>query len=301
MSDTSPACCCLNDFETQYETFKHPVFLELERRVLGSDYGGTSWTTREQADRIPRSLQLDSGTHLLELGAGAGWPAVYLAAQSGCEITLLDLPHNALLRAVERAQSENLRVPLNAICASGSELPFARGSFDALGHSDVLCCLPDKLDMLKECRRVARPGARMLFYVIAPAPGLSDGKLEAAIEAGPPFVDMEDDYIGMLDASRWRLLGYESLTDSYLASLLRMVDEMQSNHGAFRDVIAIPACNDVPGHAGVGAVPASPDKAFSAVHKKPARGSSLRYGITRGRSRSPGLRAVLSPGGYSGE
>jgi len=48
-----------------------------------------------------------------------------------------------------------------------SALPFADGSFDAFNHSDVLCCTPDKLGVLRSCRRVARDDAGMTFATIA--------------------------------------------------------------------------------------------------------------------------------------
>jgi len=43
------------------------VMQELERSVLGCDYGGTSWTTRLEADRIARVLELDPKMRLLDV------------------------------------------------------------------------------------------------------------------------------------------------------------------------------------------------------------------------------------------
>lgn len=39
---------------------------ELEKQVLGCDFGGTSWTTRIQAEKIPAALGLRKGVSLLE-------------------------------------------------------------------------------------------------------------------------------------------------------------------------------------------------------------------------------------------
>ncbi len=119
----------------------------------------------------------------------------------------------------------------------GEALPFADGAFDAIGHSDVLCCLADKLGMLAECRRVARTGARMLFYVIAPATELSAADHRLAIEVGPPFVGMDSSYAEMLSASGWRLDRMDDLTAEYLASLRTMVRELERGAGTFRDVM----------------------------------------------------------------
>lgn len=221
------ATCCY--FEQQHEQYTHPAMRALEKRVLGCDFGGTSWTTREQAEQIPGALGLGADSHLLEIGAGTGWPGVYLARQTGCRVTLLDLPVNSLKYALHRARDEQLPGACGAVAASAAALPFKDASFRVITHSDVLCCLPAKLAMLEECRRVVRAGARMLFYVIAPATGLTENALAEACEAGPPFVDLEGDYPSMLAASGWGVVERTGLTADYLGALRRLYDAMQSS------------------------------------------------------------------------
>lgn len=232
-----PVSCC-SDFDAVYALGIHPAFMALERHVLGCSYGGTSWTTRAQADRIGGLLQLGAATALLELGSGSGWPSVYVAAQSNCRLTMLDLPMNALEQARNRA-AEELEHFSGAVQASAADLPFANGSFDALSHSDVLCCLPEKQQMLNECRRVARPGARMLFYVIAPAANLDAKQAEVALEAGPPFVGLDGSYEDMLANSAWRLLECEDISGAYLESLQHMVAYLAEHSEPFIELLGI--------------------------------------------------------------
>src|SRR6478672_2499241 len=84
------------DFARDYEIGQDPLMREIERRVRGSDYGATSWTTREQAEQAAARFALGRGHRLLELGAGSGWPALFLATLSGCEVVLTDLPLSGL-------------------------------------------------------------------------------------------------------------------------------------------------------------------------------------------------------------
>lgn len=235
MSETDLACC--HHFAAEYEQNAHPAFRALERTVLGCDYGGTSWTTREQADAIASSLDLHGGMRMLEVGSGTGWPAVYLASQRSCELILSDLPLNALKQARSRAAEEALESTVQAVSASGAQLPFASASFDALGHSDVLCCLPEKLAMLEECRRVARPRARMLFYVIAPTPDLIGADRVEAIEAGPPFVETSVEYSVWLAQSGWRELQRESVSQEYLQSLRSLVAGLEADAKTFDEIL----------------------------------------------------------------
>jgi ubiquinone/menaquinone biosynthesis C-methylase UbiE len=225
-TNSEPSCSCY--FETMHEQHTHPAMRTLEKAVLGCDFGGTSWTTRSQADKIPQALGLGPGTNLLEIGAGTGWPGLYMASQSGCEVTLLDIPVNALRQANQRAEEEKVESICRSVAASGTAMPFAAASFNAIGHSDVLCCLPDKLEMLKECRRVITDNAKMLFYVIAPKRGLSGPDLVEACEVGPPFVGVPDNYEALLDVSGWMVLENTDLTDDYLQALNRFVTGLEA-------------------------------------------------------------------------
>jgi hypothetical protein len=49
------------DFARDYEIAQAPLMREIERRVRGSDYGATSWTTREQAQQSAGRLSLKPG------------------------------------------------------------------------------------------------------------------------------------------------------------------------------------------------------------------------------------------------
>ena len=206
-------------FERDYELGQLPAMLEIERRVLGCDYGGTSWTTQDEAIRIREFLDLRPGVRLLDVGSGSGWPALYLAKLAGCEVFLTDTPVNGLQIAIGRAKSDGLEARSRALGATGAALPFAESTFDAISHSDVLCCLPSKLAVLEECRRVARSNARMAFSVIAPAHSLSSEDRRRVLETGPPYVEAPDDYAALLRVANWRILDRIDVTNEFLRSI----------------------------------------------------------------------------------
>lgn len=124
-------------FRSYYAESGAPVLRELERRVLGIDYGGNSYTDVAAAHRLADLLDLRPGHRLLDIGTGAGWPGLFLARETGCEAVLTDVPGEGLRTAKARAVAEAIRASM--VQASGDLLPLAPGTFDALTHSDVLC------------------------------------------------------------------------------------------------------------------------------------------------------------------
>lgn len=227
----------LRRFEATYDRVETPVMQAIERRVCGCDYGGNSWTTRAEADRLAATLGLGPGTRLLDLGAGSGWPGLYLARRLGCDVVLADLPANGLRIARDRAARDGLAGRVSCVVADAAALPFAAASFDAISHSDLLCCLPHKSAALGECRRLIRPGGRMVFTVISIAPGLSPAAHCRAQAHSPEFADFDGDYPAMLKATGWRLTAREDLTAAYTASCRRQIKADEDHAVALADLL----------------------------------------------------------------
>ena len=120
-----------------YRIVEEPALRRVERKVIGSDYGATSYTSRTQADRLGRDLDLGTGKLALDIGSGAGWPGIYLAATTGARVILTDIPIEGLSVASRRIQKDDVAGAV--VAASGDSLPFPDHTFDAVTSSDVLC------------------------------------------------------------------------------------------------------------------------------------------------------------------
>ena len=208
-------------FAQTYERSQSPAILSVERRACGCDYGGNSWTTRDEARRIAVLLGLKPGVRLMDVGAGAGWPGLYFAKQTGCDAVLVDLPLNGLKIANERAARDRMSDRCRFAVADGSEMPFCDASFDAISHSDVLCCLEDKRGVLEACRRVIRDTGRMVFTVIWITPGLSPADRERALAGAPLFGEPETDYPTLLGQTGWTVTDSSDITADYAESIRR--------------------------------------------------------------------------------
>jgi 2-polyprenyl-3-methyl-5-hydroxy-6-metoxy-1,4-benzoquinol methylase len=128
----------LEHFAVRYRVPYAEVSRRIELAVIGGDWGANGYTTMAQARLLGRELGLRPGVRLLDLGAGRGWPGLYLAASTGCQVVLADVPIEGLRSAAARAESEALTARAAAVVANGRRPPFT-AAFDAIVHTDVLC------------------------------------------------------------------------------------------------------------------------------------------------------------------
>lgn len=126
-------------FTERYAGTRRPVHDRIERAAIGGDWGANGYTTVAEARDLARLLDLAPGRRLLDLGAGRGWPGLFLAAETGCEVVLTDQPVEGLRLGLGRAEIEGIAGRVLAFAASATHLPLRAASVDAVVHTDVLC------------------------------------------------------------------------------------------------------------------------------------------------------------------
>jgi len=126
-------------FHDRYSLPVSHASLAIEREVIGANVGAAGYTTLAQADALIPELRLQPGALLLDIGAGRGWPGVYLARRSGCDVVLTDIPAPGLAAALKRADEAALPGRAAAVVRAGAHnLPFRPRVFDAVVHTDTL-------------------------------------------------------------------------------------------------------------------------------------------------------------------
>jgi methylase of polypeptide subunit release factors len=126
-------------FALNYARPQSEAELRVEREVFGTCIGTDGYTTVEETDVLLDRLVLGPGERLLDLGSGRGWPGVYLAEESGCDVVLTDVPVSAPREALLTARNRGLSGHFAAAAARGEAVPFRSQAFDAVVHSDVFC------------------------------------------------------------------------------------------------------------------------------------------------------------------
>ena len=211
-------------FDNFYQLSTHEVLRRIESHTCGCCYGGNSWTTKKQADLLAQKLELSPRSSLIDIGAGAGWPGLYLSSMSGCSLTLVDLPETGLKLAADRSIQDRISERVKTLVADAAELPFEDQSFDAVSHSDLLCCLFSKEKVLTECRRIIRQQGKMAFTVIYIAPDLDKPAHERAVKNSPDFIQTDAEYETMLKACGWHIDEQIDLSKDYQETCLLQIE-----------------------------------------------------------------------------
>ena len=129
---------CEERFRERYSAPVVEAALIVEREAIGANVGANGYTTIAQSDLLAERLSLNSRDMLLDIGSGRGWPALYLAAKTGCRAVLTDPATPALKTAARTAEADGLANRVSVIRASATHLPFAARTFDAITHTDTL-------------------------------------------------------------------------------------------------------------------------------------------------------------------
>ena len=172
-------------FADRYRQERTDLVGQIEQRVIGGDWGANGYTTIAQADDLADRLDLRPGDLLLDVGAGRGWPGLYVAATTGCSVVLADLPLEGLAVAKARIATEGLEGRASCVNASARDLPFRAETLRCRRpHRRAVLPAP-KLAVTRALRRVLRPGGAMAFQVIHTAPDLSEPERRQAHRSGP--------------------------------------------------------------------------------------------------------------------
>ena len=120
-------------------------------------------------------------TRVLDIGAGYGGSARFLARRFGCSVTCLNLSVKQNERnrglSVEQGLAEQIRV----VDGSFEEIPAAENDYDLVWSQDAILHSARRERVLAEVQRVLRPGGQMIFTDPMQSDNCPSGRLAAVL------------------------------------------------------------------------------------------------------------------------
>lgn len=112
----------------------------------------------EATDELVKLCHIHEGSHVLDVGCGAGATPVYLVQKYGCSVVGVDISARMIERCMEMANREGVAHKTDFRVADAQKLPFDDNRFDAVITESVTAFPEDKQKAVNEYVRVLKPG-----------------------------------------------------------------------------------------------------------------------------------------------
>ena len=134
-------------------------------------YGGIA-----AVDALATRARIGTRSRVLDVCAGLGGPARFLATRRGCRVIAVEL-HPGRARGAHRLTGMvRLADRIRVVRGDATRLPVRDRSCDACISQEALLHIEDKAAVLAECRRALVPGGRIAFTDWVAHPRLDDGE-----------------------------------------------------------------------------------------------------------------------------
>ena len=133
--------------------------------------------SRRTVEKMAELVSITPGTRVLDIGAGFGGSARYLARTYGCQVTCLNLSEVENERNRRLNEEQGLASLVDVVDGSFEDLPFQDKAYDLVWSQDAFLHSGDRVRVLEEAVRVMTPGGQLVFT----DPMASDGTRREAL------------------------------------------------------------------------------------------------------------------------
>ena len=201
-------------YDNVYGDFGSAAEAAVRQETYGEDIGQSSWMTAAEWRRFAEQLRVSADSRVLEVGSGSGGPAVHLSAETGCDVTGVDINERGIRNgerlAVMRGIAERVRFQR---VDAGQLLPFPNAAFSAVVSNDAICHLPNRLGVLRDWHRLVRPHGKILFTDALVVTGpISHEEIAVRSSVGFYLFVPAGENERLIEQAGFRLLGVEDVT-----------------------------------------------------------------------------------------
>ncbi|MGE0285101.1 MAG: class I SAM-dependent methyltransferase [Bradyrhizobium sp.] len=183
-------------------------------------------------DALAKRARIGIGSKVVDLCAGLGGPARYLAHRHGAIVTGVELTPARVAGAAELSRRVGLEGKVRVLEGNVMDLPLADASFDAVVSQEALLHVPDIGRTFAEAHRVLGSGGRFAFTNWILHRPLSDAQRQLLWDgmAAATLIGI-DGHAELLRAAGFEIETVEDETESWGAILgerLRMYEKLRS-------------------------------------------------------------------------
>lgn len=187
---------------------------DLHHGLWSRDVKDPTEATARLTERVAERARIGAGDRVCDVGCGYGGPARFLADHCGARVVGLTLSEAQHRHAVVRAAGDPRT---RFLLCDWLHNPFPDAVFDAVVAIESASHMVDKPGFLRECRRVLRPGGRVVVaaWLAAERPGplVRRHLLEAICREGRlPGLAAESEYRRWMAETGLRLVGFDDLS-----------------------------------------------------------------------------------------
>jgi SAM-dependent methyltransferase len=182
-------------------------------------------------DALALAAQIGLGSEVVDLCAGLGGPARYLAHRYGADVTGIELTPARVAGAADLSRRVGLDGQVRVLEGNVMNLPLPDAGYDAVVSQEALLHVPDIARAFAEAYRVLRPGGRFAFTNWVVHQPLSDAQRQLLWDgmAAATLISIEQ-HTELLRGAGFVIEAVEDETEAWgvvLAERLRMYEKLR--------------------------------------------------------------------------
>lgn len=174
-------------------------------------------------------IRITPDMHVLDIGCGIGGTPRFVASETGCTVTGLDLTPEFVETATALSSMVGLDGKTRFRTGSALQMPFEDDSFDAALLLHVGMNIPDKRRLTAEAARVLKPGAPFAFYeVMQTGPETIDYPVPWADTSDTSALAAPEDYRAAAETAGFTVLASRNRRDFALEFFANLRARMEA-------------------------------------------------------------------------
>jgi sarcosine/dimethylglycine N-methyltransferase len=182
---------------------------------------------------------VSADSRVLDMGAGFGGAARWLAKTHGCKVTALNLSTVQNERDRQMNQDQGLDHLVEVVDASFEEVPQDDGSYDFIWSQDAILHSGNREKVMDEVTRLLKPGGQFVFTDPMASDACPDGVLQPILDR----IHLEDlgspgFYQKALGDRGFKDHGFDDHTDQLINHYSRVLNETECREGEICSVVS---------------------------------------------------------------